>query len=213
MSKEMLNIARASSPANEYVRTNRSPPSSFLINNDLTAASAFALAEPAAGAFATPHNSGKYSRGTATFPFPLDAESLSGSARMLSQLNDDEEVVDKDEGIPLNKDLINHESQVFIYMCIYIYIYKYMYIYICIYTNICRLLIRTWLTMRVHRVGFQANWIVRYPPPMWKRLEPLQRYVLIFHLLEVLTRGLEVVMIGRGPHLHHPHQLPLKIMI
>jgi hypothetical protein len=57
MSNEMLNIVRASSPAHEYVRTNRSPPT-FLSTTDLTAAGAFAFAEPAAGAFATPHNSG-----------------------------------------------------------------------------------------------------------------------------------------------------------
>eukprot|EP00596_Hydrurales_sp_CCMP1899_P000354 CAMPEP_0119040282 /NCGR_PEP_ID=MMETSP1177-20130426/10155_1 /TAXON_ID=2985 /ORGANISM="Ochromonas sp, Strain CCMP1899" /LENGTH=941 /DNA_ID=CAMNT_0007005183 /DNA_START=421 /DNA_END=3246 /DNA_ORIENTATION=+ len=109
MSNEMLNIVRASSPAHEYVRTNRSPPT-FLSTTDLTAAGAFAFAEPAAGAFATPHNSGKYNRGSINLPSPLDAESLSGSARMLS--NDDKEVVDKGSitRVPLGEDLVNHES-------------------------------------------------------------------------------------------------------
>jgi hypothetical protein len=106
MSKGMMDIVRASSPANEYVRTNRSPPSSFLFvdRDNLDAAAALSLAEPAAGAFATPHNSGKFLRGNATLPSPLDASGVpysavndSGSGRIICKLTDDEEVVEDDQ--------------------------------------------------------------------------------------------------------------------
>lgn len=72
MTKEMVDIVRTSSPANEY---RRSPHSSFGFSSndcDSTAAAVLSLAEPAAGAFATPHNSGKYIRSTSTLPSYVD---------------------------------------------------------------------------------------------------------------------------------------------